>query len=98
MIYALILLIFGVLPIAILWLLRRDLVRRYWGSLLVIVTLIGLVSIPWEIVSVNTIWYYSPKAVWGPALLGIPVEELFFYAIDGLLVGTLALLLEGKSR
>lgn len=93
MTYALLLLIFGLLPIAILWIWKRNLFRRYLGSLVVIVGLIFLVSIPWEIVSVNVIWYYSSKVLLGPHFINLPVEELAFYAIDGLLVGMLALIL-----
>ena len=40
---------------------------------------------------VNRLWFYSPEVIWGPRLLNVPVEELAFFAIDGLLVGTLAI-------
>lgn len=94
--YALLLLIFGVAPLLALWLVRPKLMRRHAGSLLAIVFLILLVSVPWEMVSVDRIWYYSPRIISGQHLVGLPVEELFFFVIDGLLVGTLALYLEGK--
>jgi lycopene cyclase domain-containing protein len=94
--YALLMLIFGVMPLFALWLIRPELVRRHAGSLLAIVLLILLVSVPWELVSVNRIWYYSPRILSGQHLLGLPVEELLFFVIDGLLVGTVALYLEGK--
>lgn len=93
MTYVLLLLIFGVLPIGILWIWKRDLFRRHLGSLVVIVVLIFLVSLPWEMVSVNVIWYYSPMVLMGPHFINLPIEELAFYAIDGLLVGMLALIL-----
>jgi lycopene cyclase domain-containing protein len=96
MIYSAILLLFGLLPITVLGLIRRDLIRRYAGSLLAIVVLILLISVPWELVSVNIIWFYSPKAIFGSRFLGLPVEELAFFIIDGLLVGTLALILDGN--
>jgi 15-cis-phytoene synthase/lycopene beta-cyclase len=98
MIYGWILLIFGFTPLALLWLLRPRLVRRYAGSLLVIVLLILLVGIPWEMFSVNTIWYYSLAAIWGPRLVNLPVEELAFFMIDALLVGTLALYLDPDAK
>lgn len=98
MTYALLLLIFGVVPIALLWLARPGLVWRYKGSLLIIVVLILLVSIPWEMLAIDRVWYYSPRVIWGPRLFNLPVEELAFFVIDGLLVGSLALLLGGKRR
>lgn len=94
--YPLLLLVFGVVPLLALWMVRPELVRRHAGSLLAIVLLILLVSVPWELVSVNRIWYYSPRIVSGQRLFGLPVEELLFFVIDGLLVGTLALYLEGE--
>jgi 15-cis-phytoene synthase/lycopene beta-cyclase len=99
MTYTLILLIFGMIPLAILWGVRPRLVRQHWGSLAVIVVLILMVSIPWEMVSVNQIWFYSPRVILGPRILNIPVEELAFFVIYGLLVGTVALWLgEWKKR
>ena len=92
-IYVWILLIFGVAPITLLWGAAPWVVRRYKGSLITIVVLISLVSIPWEILSVDRIWYYSLGAIWGPRLLNLPLEELAFFVVDGLLVGTIALLL-----
>lgn len=94
--YVLLLLTFSVMPLFALWLARPELARRHAGSLLAIVLLILLVSVPWELLSVNRIWYYSPRVLSGQHLLGLPVEEVLFFAIDGLLVGTLALYLEGK--
>ena len=94
--YSTLLLVFGIFPVVIIWLARPRLIRHYAASLLTIVVLILLVSIPWEMVAVNRIWYYSPKVLWGPGVFNLPVEELVFFVIDGLLVGTLALLLGGK--
>ena len=98
MTYALLLLAFGLAPIALLWLVAPQVVRRYAGSLLVIVTLILLVSIPWEMMAIDRIWYYSPRVIWGPRLFNLPIEELAFFMINGLLVGTLALVLGEKFR
>lgn len=96
MTYIWILLIFGLLPLGVLWLAAPWIVRRYKASLVTIVILIVLVSVPWELVAVGRIWYYSPGVILGVRLLNLPVEELAFFVIDGLLVGTLALWLEGK--
>lgn len=93
MTYAFLLLIFGIAPIGVMWLAGPRLIQRYRGTLLVIVFLILLVSIPWEIMAIDRIWYYSPRVIWGSRLFSLPIEEVIFFIIDGLLVGTLALLL-----
>lgn len=98
MTYALLLLIFGIAPITLLWLAAPWAVRRYKGTLIVIVILILMVSIPWEMLAVDRIWFYSPRVIWGLRLFNLPVEELAFFVIDGLLVGTLALLLGERYR
>jgi hypothetical protein len=48
-----VLLIFGLVPILLLWLTAGKIIRRYKGTLLVIVVLIMMVSIPWEMVSID---------------------------------------------
>ena len=96
MTYTWILLIFGLAPLSLLWLSAPWIIRRYKGSLITIVILILLVSIPWEMIAVGRIWYYSPTVIWGRRFFGLPVEELAFFVIDGLLVGTLALWLNEK--
>lgn len=98
MTYALLLLLFGLVPIALIWSAAPWIIRYYKGTLVVIVVLILLVSIPWEMMAIDRIWYYSPRVIWGPRLFGLPIEELTFFIIDGLLVGTLALWLGGKPR
>lgn len=96
MTYGLLLVIFGLAPVGLLWLAALQVIRRHAGSLLIIVILILLVSVPWEMLAIDRIWYYSPRVIWGPRLLKLPLEELAFFIIDGLLVGTLALLLGEK--
>ena len=98
MTYALLLLIFGLVPISLLWLSVPWVVRRYKGTLFIIVTLILMVSIPWEMLAIDRLWYYSPRVIWGIRLFSLPVEELAFFVSDGLLVGTLALLLGERFR
>ncbi len=97
MIYSLILLVFGLVPLSLLWIFKPRLIRRYKGSLAAIVILIVMVSIPWEVLSVGRVWFYSPSAILGLRILNIPIEELAFYAVDGLLVGTIALWLSEKK-
>ncbi|MBI1794601.1 MAG: lycopene cyclase domain-containing protein [Chloroflexi bacterium] len=94
--YFLILLSFGIAPLALMWLAAPRLVWRHRGALVVIVILILLVSIPWEMAAIDRVWFYSPRVIVGTRLFNLPIEELTFFVIDGLLVGTLALLLEEK--
>jgi lycopene cyclase domain-containing protein len=96
MTYTWILLIFGLLPLGLLWLAAPWTLRRYKASLVTIVILILMVSVPWEMIAVGRIWYYSPSVTLGIKLLNLPIEELAFFVIDGLLVGTLALWLDEK--
>lgn len=96
--YFFLLLIFGVAPLALAWLSAPRLIWRHRGTLIVIVSLILLVSIPWEMAAIDRIWYYSPRVIWGSRLFNLPIEEVIFFIIDGLLVGTLALLLGERFR
>jgi 15-cis-phytoene synthase/lycopene beta-cyclase len=96
MTYTWILLIFGLFPLGLLWLATPWTIRRYKASLATIVILILMVSVPWEMIAVGRIWYYSPSVILGIKLLNLPIEELAFFVIDGLLVGTLALWLDRK--
>jgi lycopene cyclase domain-containing protein len=93
MTYFLIQLLFGFLPLALLWMAAPRLVWRHRGSLAVIVLLILMISIPWEMLAVDRIWYYSPRVIVGARILNLPVEEFVFFVLDGLLVGTVALIL-----
>ena len=96
--YAWLLLVFGVVPLGIMWLLAPRILKRYRGTLVIIVVLIFMISVPWEMIAINRIWYYSPGILLGPTLFNLPLEELIFYAIDGLLVGTIAILLGERYR
>ena len=98
MTYTLILLVFGLIPLGVLWGIRPGLVRRHLGSLGAIVLLILMVSIPWELISVNRIWYYSPGVLLGSRFLNLPIEELAFFIIYGLLAGTAALWLGERKK
>ncbi len=66
--YFLLLLIFGVVPLALLWLYAPRFIWRYRGTLVVIALLIILVSVPWETMAIDRVWYYSPRIVWSPHL------------------------------
>lgn len=94
--YVQLLLIFGLAPILGLVLLAFDRFRRYQGAFFWVVTCILWVSVPWESISVERIWFYSPRVILGPRLLNIPLEEYAFFVLDGLLVTALTLLLRGR--
>lgn len=94
--YLLLLFVFGIVPLVLLWLAQPRLVWRYRGTLAIIAILIVLVSVPWEMMAIGRIWYYSPRVIVGMRLFNLPIEEVAFFIIDGLLVGTLALLLKEK--
>jgi lycopene cyclase domain-containing protein len=93
------LLIFGLAPGAVLALLAR---RRFWrfkGTFLWIAICIVWLSVSWEAVFVNRVWFYSPDVILGPRILGIPIEEYAFFVLDGLLITALAVLLRrGKAN
>jgi len=94
--YILLLLIFGIVPLSFMWLTVPRLIWHHRGTLAIIVLLILLVSIPWEMMAIDRVWYYSPRVIVGMHLFNLPVEEIAFFVIDGLLVGTMALLLREK--
>jgi lycopene cyclase domain-containing protein len=96
MLYWQFLLIFGLAPLSILLLLARRRIRRFKGTFLWVVLGILWVSVPWEAVSVNRIWFYSPRIILGWRILGIPVEEYAFFVLDGLLITAVALLLRRR--
>jgi 15-cis-phytoene synthase/lycopene beta-cyclase len=93
MVYWQFLLILGLAPLLILALLLRNRLWRYKGTLLWIAICILWVSVPWEASSVDRIWFYSPRVILGLRILGIPVEEYFFFVLDGLLITALGLAL-----
>jgi lycopene cyclase domain-containing protein len=97
MVYTRILLSFGLLPLAGLALLALRRLPRFKGTLLWVVLCILWVSISWENIAIDRIWFYAPHAILGPRLLRLPVEEYAFFVIDGLLVTVLGLLLRRRK-
>jgi lycopene cyclase domain-containing protein len=98
MVYWQFLLLFGLVPLVALLLLAPRNAWRYKGTFLWVVVCILWVSIPWEAASVGRIWYYSPGAILGWRILGLPVEEYAFFIIDAVLITTLSLLLRRGGR
>lgn len=93
MIYTLILIGFGVIPLFVLWLVARRWIRRYAGVLFWLATMIVFVGATWESVAIDRIWFYAPGTVIGARLLNIPIEEWAYYVLDALLVATLTVVL-----
>ena len=79
MIYARILLIFGVLPLLALWFVARRWMGRYagvffWLALMTKVTsVIVFVGAFWESVAIDRVWFYAPGTVIGVRWLDIPI-------------------------
>jgi lycopene cyclase domain-containing protein len=97
MVYTRVLLFFGLLPLAVLALLALCRLPRFKGTLLWVVLCILWVSISWENIAIDRIWFYAPHAILGPHLLRLPLEEYAFFVIDGLLVTVLGLLLRKRQ-
>ncbi len=93
MIYTLILLIFGVLPLLALWFVARRWIGRYAGVLFWLTPMIVFVGVFWESAAIDRVWFYAPGTVIGARLLNIPIEEWAYYVLDALLVATLAIIL-----
>ena len=91
MIYTLILVVFGVLPLFALWFFARRWLPRYAGVLFWLALLIVVGGATWELLAIDRIWFYAPNAIWGARLMNLPVEEWAYYILDALLVATLTL-------
>lgn len=91
MVYARILVFFGLVPLLVLWLVCRRWIRRYFGVMLWLPPMIVAVGASWEAAAVDWIWFYGPRTVLGPRVMGIPAEEWLYYVVDALLVATIAL-------
>ena len=96
MIYTLVLLIFGVIPLLALWFVARRWIGRYAGVLFWLALMIVFVGASWESVAVDRVWFYAPGTVVGVRWLDIPIEEWGYYVLDALLAATLAIVLMTK--
>lgn len=97
MTYPLFLLLFLVMPIALLAFGLRDKIRaRWWRIATVLTVLIALLyTTPWDNYLVATgVWYYDPARVWNIILGYVPLEEYLFFILQPVLGAliTLALL------
>jgi len=100
MIYLLVLLIFGVLPLFYLWIKYPHLPKKYHQTFFMIFDGVLIFSIPWEAISVNKIWFYDYKTsvVLGPTIFGFPVEELLFFIVAALLTASTTLVFKKRHQ
>jgi lycopene cyclase domain-containing protein len=91
--YPLWLLLFLVLPLALLWILNfRTLIKH---KVVLVAVLVGClaVSVPWDILSVEDhIWYFSEPHIVGVWLWGLPVEEYVYISFVALLASSVTIL------
>ncbi len=82
-------------PIALLGVVgRRRLSRLLAWQLLAIVVVALVYTGPWDAgLIANGVWSYPAAQVAGPALLGVPLEEFGFYALQTVLAGLLTAVL-----
>ncbi len=92
-IYTRILLVFGLVPLLVLWLMARRWIGRYVGIMLWLPLMIAFVGSTWEIEAIDRIWFYAPRSILGVRFMAIPVEEWVYYAVDALLAASLVLVL-----
>ncbi len=97
MTYPLFLMIFLVIPIALLALrLRAKMRARWWRAAVALTVVIALLyTTPWDNYLVaSRVWYYDPARVWNVILGHVPLEEYLFFILQPILCGliTLALL------
>jgi lycopene cyclase domain-containing protein len=94
------LLVFLVVPIAILGLaLRRRMVRR-WGWSVFGLTLVAVVYTgPWDhfIISQGVLGY-PPGRVWGPTIGLVPLEEYGFFVLQVVLTSLIVLALRPAAK
>src|SRR5215510_12410235 len=88
------LLLFLTLPLAFIGIFKFQTLMKYKWVL--ILTTLGclIVSVPWDILSVNDhIWYFSKPHIFGIWLWGLPIEEYLYILFVGLLSSSVTILL-----
>lgn len=97
MTYPLFLILFLVIPIAVIAFRQRENARARWWQVAVALTILLalLYTTPWDNYLVATrVWYYDPARVWNIVLGYVPLEEYLFFVLQTILgaLVTLALL------
>lgn len=93
--YSLFLLLFLVLPIALLALLQRRYLTRIWLLAIGAHMLVALIyTTPWDNYLVATrVWWYDPELVLGITIGWVPIEEYTFFILQPILAGLWLLLM-----
>jgi lycopene cyclase domain-containing protein len=91
------LLIFVILPLAILWIFKHKNLMRYKLSLISCIIGSIIFSFPWDyIVIKKKIWYFTDPHIFGTWFLSLPVEEWIFIIFITLLFSSITILLWEK--
>ena len=92
--YPIWLVLFLIIPLLLLWAFKsQTLVKYKWVLVLVAVGSL-VISVPWDIMSVNDrIWYFSEPHIVGVWLIGLPIEEYFYILLLALLSSCSTILL-----
>lgn len=91
--YLIWLIIFVILPLSVLGIKYRKILRDYYEVLILCVLGAFTFSTPWDLAAVERgIWYFPEKNMVGVWILGLPIEEYLFYALVTLLVSTTTLI------
>jgi lycopene cyclase domain-containing protein len=78
--------LFLILPLLLLGIFKFQTLAKYKWVLLLVALGCLVISVPWDILSVNDrIWYFSEPYIVGIWLMGLPIEEYFYILLLGLL-------------
>lgn len=102
MTYPLFLVLFLVIPIALLaFFLRREWRQAWWVRALIFTIIVALAyTTPWDNYLVATrVWAYDPARVWNIILGWVPLEEYLFFVFQTILTGLVVVgLLKWETR
>jgi lycopene beta-cyclase len=98
--YGQFLLIFLVIPLAVVVAVGRSRLQRGLFVLLGIVSIVAIVYTgPWDsAIIANGVWSYGPQKILGIVFGHVPLEEYGFYVLQTLLVGSIAALFLTRER
>lgn len=87
------------IPLLFLWLVFRDILKRYSSSIITLLLLSLLVHIPWDIYAVQQgIWTFPYKTNLGIMVFNLPIEELLYTAAAPLIaIATVLIVYRSKK-
>ncbi len=100
MTYPIFLVLFLVLPIAVLaFRLRRHAAAGWWRAAVALAVLLALLyTTPWDNYLVATrVWTYDPARVWNIVFGWVPLEEYLFFLLQPILGALVTLWLLNKN-